>query len=226
MNLVTGISSGLGKYLYRELPNSVGLGRNNFSSIQDFKFDTIIHCAFNKETQISDYKRYLDDNILLTQRLKKLKYNKFVYISSVDVYQSNLNIYSIFKKLSETLINKEDLILRCPMLLGNTMKSNHVTKLFSNIESIGLSGESEFNYILMEDLANFFHKQKHKNYLGVVDFVSSSSLKLKELKHILNSTTKLGNHVYNNNLDFVNPIHILDEDFNISSLSRIKKYYK
>ena len=78
--LVTGVNSGLGKYLYENLPNSLGLNRDNFNLIKNEEYDTIIHCAFNKENIITDYEKYLDDNIFLTQRLKKLNYKKFVYI--------------------------------------------------------------------------------------------------------------------------------------------------
>lgn len=227
MNLITGINSGLGKYLYENLPIPIGLDRNtNFEAIKHIEYDTIIHCAFNKETQISDYKKYLDDNILLTQRLKKLNYKKFIYISSVDVYQQNPNLYSVFKQLSETLMDKNDLILRCSMMLGPTMKPNHSTKLLENVDKIGLSGESEFNYILMEDLLQFIKNKKHFTHSGVIDFISNTSLKLKELKTIFKSTTKLGDYVYKMDLDFSNPIHILDPDFNKSSKTNIKTYFK
>ena len=223
--LITGINSGLGKYLYDNLPNSLGLNRDNFDSIKDESYKTIIHCAFNKENIITDYKKYLDDNIFLTQRLKNLKYNKFVYISTVDVYQEHPNMYSHFKKLSETLLDKNDLILRCPMMLGNTMKPNHVTKIKDNIESIGLSGESKFNYILMDDLVEFFISKDYKKYKGIVDFVSNDLIKLEDIKQHFNSTTKLGDYVYENNLEVQNPIFKLNEKYNKSSFDKIKQHY-
>ena len=49
---------------------------------------------------------------------------------------------------------------------------------------------------------------------------------LKDVKNYLNSTTELGNHVYENNLDFVNPICILNEKYNKSSLNNLKQYFK
>ena len=33
--LVTGVNSGLGKYLYENLPNSLGLNRDNFNLIKN-----------------------------------------------------------------------------------------------------------------------------------------------------------------------------------------------
>ena len=112
------------------------------------------------------------------------------------------------------------------MILGNTMKPNHVTKLLNNIKYIGLSEESEFNYILMQDLVDFLQSKDYLKYSGIIDFVSNGSLKLKKLKQILNSKTKLGDYIYNNNLDYTNPIFILDKKYDNSSLNKIKKYFK
>ena len=224
--LITGIGSGLGKYLYNTIPDSLGLDRNNFNLIKNEDYDAIIHCAFNKENNITDHKKYLDDNIFLTQRLKKLNYKDFIYISTVDVYQENPSMYATFKKFSETLLDKNDLILRCPMMLGNTMKPNHATKLKENIESLGFSGESKFNYILMDDLVEYFNSRDYKKHKGVIDFVSNVLVKLEDVKQYFNATTTLGEYVYENNLEFGNPIHILNEKYNKSSLDNLKQYFK
>jgi hypothetical protein len=224
--LVTGIGSGLGKYLYNTIPGSLGLNRKNFNLIKNEDFEVIIHCAFNKENVITNYKTYLDDNIFLTQRLKNLNYSKFVYISTVDVYQENPTMYAHFKRFSETLLNNNDLILRCPMMLGDTMKPNHATKLKDNIEFLGLSGESKFNYLLMSDLAEFFISEDYKQHKGVIDFVANGLVKLEDVKQHFNSTTKLGEYVYENNLEFSNPIFKLNEKYNKSSLDNLKQYFK
>jgi len=223
--LITGINSGLGKYLFNNLPDSLGLDRNNFNLVGYKDYDTIIHCAFNKENIITDYEKYLEDNIFLTQRLRSLNYKKFVYISTVDVYQENPTMYAHFKRFAETLLDNNDLILRCSMMLGDTMKPNHTHKLKNNDESIGLSGESVFNYILMKDLVEFFISEDYKQYNGVVDFVSNDLVKLEDVKKYFNSTTKLGEHVYQNSLDFVNPIFTLNQKYNKSSLDNLIEYY-
>lgn len=224
--LVTGINSGLGKYLYENLPNSLGLDRNNFNLVKNEDYDTIIHCAFNKENIITDYEKYLDDNIFLTQRLKNLSYINFVYISTVDVYQENPSMYAHFKRFSETLLDENDLVLRCPMMLGNTMKPNHATKLLSNIDSLGLSGNSTFNYILMDDLVEFFVSEDYKQHKGIIDFVSNGLVKLEDVKNHFNSTTKLGDYTYQNNLEYSNPIFKLNEKYNKSSFDKLKQYFK
>ena len=94
--LVTGVKSGLGKYLYENLPDVNGLDRGGFDLIKDEEYDTIIHCAFNKaqtHADIGDHYGYLDDNIFLTQDLLTLKYKKFIYISTIDVYPTVQNVY-------------------------------------------------------------------------------------------------------------------------------------
>jgi len=223
--LITGIGSGLGKYLYENIPNAVGLDRNNFIEIKTQSYDTIIHCAFNKENNIIDYKKYLDDNIFLTQRLKTLNYKKFVYISTIDIYQNFHNSYIQFKKFSESMLDDTDLILRCSMMLGNTMKSNHVIKIKNNVDTISLSEESTFNYILMDNLVEFFTSQDYQYYNGILDFISNTEIKLKEVKKYFNSSTTLGEYVYKSNLDFYNPIFILNKKYNKSSFENLKQYY-
>ena len=224
--LITGVGSGLGKYLLDHIPNSVGLKRGEFNLIKHEDFDTIIHCAFNKENIITDYKKYLEDNIFLTQDLKKLNNTKFIYISTVDVYQENPTMYAHFKRFAETLLKPEDLILRCPMMLGSTMKPNHATKLKNNIESLGLSGESEFSYLLMDDLVEFFVSGDYKQYEGIIDFVPKGIVKLKYVKEHFNSTTQLGEYIYKNSLDYVNPIYTLNSKYNKTALDNLIKYYE
>ena len=104
--IVTGINSGLGKYLYENIPNSLGIDRDNlYSTLQQIKSDdVIIHCAFNKTNDIQDYYSYLEDNIFLTQQLASLN-NRMIYISSIDVYHQD-NMYSLFKKFGESIVSR------------------------------------------------------------------------------------------------------------------------
>mgnify|MGYP003135438405 FL=1 len=138
--IVTGINGGLGKYLYENIPNSLGIDRTNLNLVSSRieKDDVIVHCAFNKSNEPIDLNGYLEDNIFLTKKLLKLG-NRMIYISSIDVYLQN-NLYAQFKKFGEALVSSypNNLILRCPALVGEHMKPNHLHKIMSN-ETIGLS---------------------------------------------------------------------------------------
>lgn len=227
--LISGNKSGLGKYLNDNLPNSLGFGRGGLNLFQNEDTNTIIHCAFNKENTPSNHYQYLNDNIFLTQNLLNLKAKKFIYISTVDVYQPNPSMYALFKKFAESIVekNSDALILRCSMMLGPTMKPNHVTRLRDNIDKLGLSDDSTFNYILMDDIFEFINSGEYLNHNGIIDFVANDSVKLSEVKKYFNSTTELGNYTYETlNVDSTNSIHILNNKYNKSSLENLKTYYE
>jgi len=227
--LVTGVKSGLGKYLHKNLSDAAGLDRNNFDSIKNNEYETIIHCAFNKAQNvdnIGDYYSYLEDNILLTQELLKLNYKKFIYISTIDVYPTTLNLYGLFKRFAESVVKRHmgTIILRPSMILGQDVKPNHVTKLKSNESSLSLSGDSTFNYILNSDILKFIESYSYRCPEGIIDFVANGSTKLSDTHKELNSTTSLGNYIYSAEYQWINPIYDIYEEFNKSSLDNLKQY--
>lgn len=222
--LIAGSNSGLGKYLSENIPNAIGLNRDNFEGVKNLEFDYIINCAFNKELKVSDYKKYLDDNILLNLKLKNIVHKKFIYISSIDIYSDDLNIYSQFKKFSESLMTEHDLVLRCAVLLGKYMKPNHISKIKNNIDSITLSKDSTFNYTSYADICKFIFSSNLKDENGVIDFVSRDCLKLCDVVQFYNSQTKLGQYTYNSDYTFENPIYNLSEEYNKSSLQVLRDF--
>jgi nucleoside-diphosphate-sugar epimerase len=224
--LVTGIKSGLGKYLYENLPDVIGLDRGGFDLIKDKDYDVIIHCAFNKTIDVEDHYQYLEDNIFLTQKLVNLNYKKFIYISTIDVYPTEPNLYGLFKRFAESIVEQKPntTILRCSMILGKDTKPNHVTRLKENTPYIGLSGDSTFNYILNKDILSFIQSYSEKCPSGVIDFVSNDSLKLEITHQTLKSNTQLRQFIYNSDYTFNNPIYNIYPEFNKSSLDNLKQY--
>jgi len=226
--LVTGINSGLGKHIFNNLNYGMvlGLDRNNFNQIKDYKYDAVIHCAFNKSLKVEDYYKYLEDNIFLTQKLLDLKYKKFIYISTIDVYSTIPNIYGLFKIFAESIVKQRvgTVILRCSMMLGKDSKPNHVTKLMDNIDELGLSGESTFNYVTYKDIVRFIRSYAHSCPEGIHDFVANSTIKLSDVKNIIVSDTKLGNYIYQSPDSYLSPIYNLYEEFNNSSEDNLNKY--
>jgi nucleoside-diphosphate-sugar epimerase len=227
--LVTGIKSGLGKYLYENLPDTHGLDRGGFNLIKDEEYDTIIHCAFNKaqtSTDIGDHYGYLEDNILLTQDLLKLKYRKFIYISTIDVYPPTPNVYGLFKIFAESIIKQKPgtIILRCSMILGENTKPNHITKLKDGIDRLTLSSQSKFNYILNSDILKFIESYSLRCPKGIIDFVANKPAKLGEVASMISPNTKLLSYTYNANYKWFNPIYDTYEEFNKSSIDNLNQY--
>lgn len=227
--LVTGIKSGLGKYLYENLPDAYGLDRGGFNLIKDEEYDTIIHCAFNKAqfpTDIGDHYGYLEDNILLTQDLLKLKYRKFVYISTIDVYPPTPNVYGLFKIFAESIVKQKPgtIILRCSMILGENTKPNHITKLKDGIDRLTLSGQSKFNYILNSDILKFVESYSLRCPEGIIDFVANKPAELSEVVSMISPNTKLLSYTYDADYKWLNPIYDTYEEFDKSSIDNLNQY--
>jgi nucleoside-diphosphate-sugar epimerase len=211
--LVTGCNSGLGKFISDTIPNSIKLNRNNrhelLSDLKQDGVDLIIHCAFGfqggyENNEITDYFKYIDDNILLTKDLVDIPHKKIVYISSLIVYNPNPINYKFTKLYSESIVEtlgSNPLILRCPSMLGKDIKPNNLSKLIKDPNyQLSLTSTSEFNYILHSDILDFILKAYDDNIIDVVDFVSSDNVTFKEIETILGIQANFGN------FDFVTPL--------------------
>lgn len=198
--LITGITSGLGKYIHKNIPNSTGLTRDNRHYLLDDEYDLIIHCAFSNERteSIDDYYEFIDGSILLTNDLVKVKHKKFVYISSLEVYNEPFTGYRFGKLCSEAIVNKKansPLMLRIPAMLGIDIRKNTVTKILTEDKpKLTLSADSTFNYILHSDLLNFILKASDET--GIVNFTSGGNITLKRVNEIFNGNPIWGDYTY------------------------------
>jgi nucleoside-diphosphate-sugar epimerase len=201
--LVTGVKSGLGKYIKSNLP-SVGLCRNRYEDIflnySVNKFDAIIHCAFNSKRDIDDYYTYYQDNLALTERLCKLNFKKFIYISSVDVHKKELTPYNLTKRIAESIVKrncKNHVIIRPSAILGKDIRRNSLIKIIEDASpKLTLSGESTFNYVLQRDLLEFINKIRHEDLVGEYDFVSSTNVTLNEIQSVCGKSVEFGEYTY------------------------------
>jgi len=207
--LITGINSGLGKFLYEEL-GGYGFNRKNSNELLKINgVDTIVHCAYDKKEIIfnNEILDYLDSSIFLTKKLLKIPHKKFVFLSTVNVYPQSLKIhkesenininniptiYGLTKLICEEMVKKTNsLIMRCPHILGK-YSNNNITKLI-NGGKLSLSEKSELNFIGYDHILNFILKDK----CGIYNMVASKNVKFGRLATVLNKKPKFGKHVYN-----------------------------
>lgn len=232
--LITGVNSGLGKFLYQQIDSSVGINRQNVKEKKlNEDYNLIIHCAFNQKkslTREENHYDYLFDNLLLTEKLLTLKYKLFIYISSIEVYKndnSDLSIY--FKRFAESLVvqkAKRFKILRCSMLLGATMRENHITKIINKKNPIlSLSKNSEFNYILMEDILSYIQNIKKNENNEIIDFISSANIKLEKVVNLFSKKATYGKFTYRTPRKYKNPVFKNYIALNKNSLNNLKNFY-
>ena len=228
--LVTGVNSGLGKYLYSHIPGSLGLTRENSSEIfeqcHQIENLVILHCAYNSKRDILDYSDYLHDNVFLTWELLKLPSARFVYFSSVDLYGA-LTPYSFLKRASGDLVAKlasNYLILYLPAILGPHMRKNSLLRVLEEASGLTLSGDSTFNYVLQKDILEFVTAGENQVVVGKYDFVSSTNVTLNEVADYYNKKVQFGEYKYTTNLQKMNPQHNIHPIAERTSLETVKLF--
>lgn len=228
--LVTGANSGLGKFLADNLPGCFALTRKN-NKIPKIDYDLIIHSAFNTKEKINKYK-ILQDNIFFTNELCDLKTKKFVYISTIDVYNSEKNEYNIIKELAESIVvNRKDnfLILRCSAMIGSDMRKNNLLKIIQDKNPIlSLTKDSTFNIIRHQQILKIIIDSYNKDLIDTFDVVSSTNITLEEVSKLCNKkcayggykyiTSEIDNKKLISNFDYMD----IDSSTNIKKFMRIK----
>ena len=203
--LLTGHKSGLGKFLKSKLKDYKILIYNDQIFKKNYFFDFIIHCAAKRpryKKKISNID-YINSNIDLTRKLITLKFKKFIYISTIDVYPKNtklkkeniiinLNkletIYQLTKLSSEKILSyfykDKSIILRLPSIIGKEMKKNIFYEIMytkkKNIKT-HFSKKSKFNIVTYDEILNFLNKIFNKNIFGVFNLANKKNVSIENL---------------------------------------------
>ena len=225
MILLTGASSGLGKFLSKNLNNIDLFTRND--TVQDIldsgkEYEAIIHCAASiSHASWEDVTyEYFDDNTILTRQLVTIPHKKFIHISSIDIKRDS--IYGIAKRISERIVDsysENTLIIRPSGLIGNEMKMNTFRKIQAG-EPIALTATSMMNYVNYSTILDVILSDS----TGLVTVTASEDISMKEIAELFNKDIKYGNIHYE--------IDISDKDlesrsgFNLDDTSKdnIQKY--
>lgn len=218
--LITGHKSGLGRYLY-EYFGGIGFDRNmppdKFEHIRRESTDVIIHSAGQPPRAVTWRSLYpfIDDNVLLTERISRLRHKKFIFISSVDVYpkttgphneeedislESITNFYVAAKLMSESIVMKtcpNYLILRCVSLLGTYSRQNSLIKIAEEENPVlTLAASSVMNYVRHSQVADFIKYAVENNLRGVVNVASTENITLGRVADLLKKKARFGSHPY------------------------------
>ena len=226
--IITGVNSGIGKYLHSMIP-SIGVTRSN-PLVENVAVDVIIHCAFNssKDMTTHNLSSYMDDNIFLTNTLLKVKHKLFIFFSTVDVYHNkkkdslesdviNLNSMSSFyattKLMSEELVKKKSkkyIILRPTSMVGVDSRLNSFLRIvYNNNPRICINKRSIMNFVLYEDIYRFIRMAINDNVVGIYNIASSENILISEVAEYLSKKVSYGK--YNYNVGFINNNKITKE---------------
>lgn len=217
--LITGARSGLGKHLlefFDGIPFTRDTSQREFNNLKKIGIDIIIHAAFNSNQLVNtnNLYSYTKDNVLLTAKLLDIPHQKFIYISTVDVYPNDhrkhqenevidissvSGIYAITKLISESLVRQSSnyLILRCATLIGKSSRKNSLIKIIEEKSpNLTLSPNCSFNYIHHWDVSNFIKLAIKKDLRGIYNLASSTNITLSQVAKILKKNIRFGDHKY------------------------------
>lgn len=247
--LVTGSNSGLGCFCC-EFFNATPFNRQTkladiLASAEERPFDAIIHSAFNTRFDVKDSELYgyLNDTLLLTQKLLQIPYKKFIFISTSDVYPNNQkpqsetneinikdlqSIYPISKLLTESMVRNESnnhLILRPTAMLGMHAKPNSLIRILTQQNpSLTLAELSSFNYIRHADVARFIELALAKDLTGIYNLAAAANITLADVAQYFMRQVTFGKFTYTTGQVMNAKAAALLERFNNTSLENIKLF--
>jgi len=135
--LVTGTTSGLGKYIASVTQCH---SWNRGEPIPERYYHTVIHCAHDRT---SPYQ-----NLDILERLFAIPCRKFVYISSIDVHQPS-SMYAMNKMRCERFVRSsydDYLIVRPGAMIGKYARPNTIMKMLRD-EALTVNAESTFGLV-------------------------------------------------------------------------------
>jgi nucleoside-diphosphate-sugar epimerase len=213
--LVTGTSKGLGASLVDALNADRFDRKTSIDTLIEKSYDLIIHCAFNTKNIVPQpqLKSYVEDNIFLTRDLiTRVKSDRFVFISSVDVYPEDSekienipidinkikNIYGQCKLMCEEIVKSHSnyLILRCGGIIGKNKIPRSISSILSNYTTT-LTATSTVNYVSHKIIKEIIETNSISN--ETINVVSDTSLIMNEFNNIIITPTyiQFGNYQYN-----------------------------
>ena len=96
---ISGTSSGLGKYLYKNISGSKKFHRNKTNKVD--RQSILIHCAFFKKIINSKKNKMLVlETMNLFKKIEKCQFEKIIFISTIDINNEEFkkNLYVKLKK--------------------------------------------------------------------------------------------------------------------------------
>lgn len=188
--------------------------------------------------------QYVSDNMLLTQELLLVPAKKFVYFSSIDIYNSwemecsedadcisyseVLGMYSASKIFSETLVRQNsvnNLILRPTTFLGHNIRPNTTYRVLTEQNPhVYLSGASSFNYILHCQVIKFVEMCLDKHVGGTFNLSSTDKIRLDDICKTFGLDVTFGDHIYDPGNISTKKIQKICNLFDVSSGENLESF--
>lgn len=218
--LVTGVRSGLGHAVHQALGGigfTRGMALDDPAILAAAPFDAIVHCAVNaaKSVSMKTAYGYMEDNLLLTQRLVDIPHRKFVFVSSLAVYppigraiseDEDVDLlpltgpYAFTKLFSDLYVQRratEPLVLRTTTLLGPAIRPSTVSRALTQRDcELFLAPDSRYNFVMHDDIIDFIVRAMDRGITGAFNLGSEGLVVLSSIVRQLGLSVRYGSHHY------------------------------
>ena len=207
--LISGTSSGIGKFLIQKLPHAESFDRSApISKYKKNTYDLIIHCAYDAGS-LRGHKNIYEQtksNINLVEELCDINTKVFIFFSSIDVYPKEasgnlldfelgsgelLNRHAFFKIVGESIVVskvKNHIILRPSLMIGkNARVSTLVNIVKGNKGPFTLTKNSRFNVITHDQVLFCIQAALKVNKKGIVNLCSGLEFSLEDVANYVNN---------------------------------------
>lgn len=195
--LISGTSSGLGKFLIKNLGGYKLNRKKKISFYKNKKWDLIIHNGFYRE---GDGNKALINSINLSYQISRFDSKKTIFISSMLIHdKKNQTPYVRSKKLCESFFKnkKNNYIIRLGSLVGKEMQKNTIYKvLFMKKPKITVSKKSKYSFISYDEVLKLIQKIKKQNKIKKVNFYRDDFMSIEKISNIFNKNIKYGNFYF------------------------------
>ncbi len=216
MLLITGAGGGLGKYCFAHL-GGVGLTRDNATSLLPRLaregVDAIVHCAFSRVEDPSPLSMtaFLEDTMVLTERLSVIPHQVFILVSCTDVYppdggmqtedreiptQAVPTVVGRTKLMCETIVHGRSpcpVILRVSSLLGvGSRPSPLMTLRLEENPTLPLAPDAVLNCVRHQDVLACIRGALHDRTSGTFNVAASENITLARAAELLEKTPRYG----------------------------------
>jgi hypothetical protein len=182
---VIGANGMVGSNIYEQFKidhEVIKITRENIREYSNEEFDIIFCAAVDGRKYLANLDPYKDlmKILLLFEEVKNYKCRKFVLISTVDVYNNNINIGDedsqlnienlnygnnrlILEKILKTIFNEKLIIVRLQGLIAKNLKKNILFDIKMGVSSINFTNDSTFQFYPLPLFRSHFLKIMSNN---------------------------------------------------------------
>ncbi len=228
------LGSDLIKFFADQYP-IISINRDNYASHQNEEFDVLINANGNSKRFWANQNVLEDFNLSTLSTYKSVfdfKFKKYIYISSINVYKdpsnqestsedgeinlSGLQPYGFHKYLSELIVQRSTpnyLILRCPIILGNSMKRGTFYDIL-NDQPLLVSLDSKLQLITTQAIGEIISLLLIQDLRGVIFNIGGlGTFSVSDTKHYFGKSPSISKEakkqIYEMNVSKINSLYPL-----------------